>query len=156
MTATVRVLGAHCTPKAVYFAIVEQATIVANGPQKIEIPDGLQSGSSLSSLADELRRRLIETKASHAALLQAQSYEGGPKATVARVGAETLLRTMAAELGIEMELLNRATARTRLGIAKSGKLDALLTDLLPSPVGKYWADRRYAAFAALACEKEVL
>lgn len=154
MVDTVRALGAHCTPRAVYFAIAETGEIVASGPQKIEIPDGLRSPSNLTALARELRRRLAETDATHGALLVPQSYEGGPKAAVARVGAETLLRLTGSDLGLELELLNRSTARSRLGMNKSGSLDEHIAELLPTPVGKYWTEgRRYAAVAALACEK---
>jgi hypothetical protein len=154
MASTVRALGVHCTPKAIYFATAEAGEIVTRGPQKVEVPDGLRSGSSLTALVEELRRRLAETAATHGALLQPQSYEGGPKAVIARVGAETLLRATGADIGLNFELLNRSTARSRLGMNKSGPLDERIAELLPHPIGKYWAEgRRYAAVAALACEK---
>jgi hypothetical protein len=131
-------------------------SIAAEGPLKVEVPDGLAQGASLVSLAVELRRRLAETPVTHAALLMPQSYEGGPKAVVARVGAETILRLTASDLELEVELLNRATARSRLGIDRSGSLDERIAALFPDPVGKYRAEgRRYAAFAALACESAV-
>lgn len=153
MASTVRALGAHCTPKAVYFALAESGTIAANGPLKVEVPDGLKAGTSLAALAEELRRRLAEFSATHAALLMPQSYEGGPNAAVARLGAETLLRLTAADFGLEVELLHRSTARSRLGIDRSGSLDERIAALIPAAVGKYWAEgRRYAAFTALACE----
>ncbi len=154
MSGTVRALGVHCTPKALYFATAEQGEVTLNGPQKVEVPDGLRSGASLADLSRELRRRLTEIAATHAALLMPQSYEGGTNAAVSRLGAETLLRLTATDLGLEVDLLNRATARSRLGIARSGTLDERIADLIPNPVGKYWAEgRRYAAFAALACER---
>lgn len=154
MVNTVRALGAHCTPKAVYLATAEGGAITTTGPQKVEVPDGLKSGASLTALAEELRRRLAEIPATHAALLMPQSYEGGPNAAVSRLGAETLLRLTAADLGLEVELLNRSTARSRLGIDRSGSLDERIAALISNPVGKYWTEgRRYAVFAALACER---
>lgn len=154
MADTVRALGIHCTPKALYFATAERGEVTICGSQKVEVPNGLKSAANLTDLSQELRRRLAEIPATHAALLMPQSYEGGPNAAVGRLGAETLLRLAAAELGLEVELLNRATARSRLGIDRSGTLDERIAALIPTPVGKYWTEgRRYAAFAALACER---
>jgi hypothetical protein len=152
MAKTVRALGAHCTAKALYFAVAENGTIAAAGVQKVEVPDGLRAGASLAALAAELRCRLAEISATRAALLMPRSYRA-PNLAVARLGAETLLRLIAADHGLEVELLHRATARTRLGIGQTGSLDARIAVLFPTPVGEYWAEgRRYAAFAALACE----
>jgi hypothetical protein len=150
----IRALGVHCTPSAIYLALVEGGQVLETGPQKIGVPDGLRSASSLSTLAKELHRRLVETRATHGALLMPHSYESGAKATVSRVGAETLIRVTAGDVGVEMELLNRSTARSRLGIGQGGALDDRLRELLPQPVGNYWTEgRRYAAFAAMACEQ---
>lgn len=150
------VLGVHCSPKAVYFAVVSNGSVVATGPQRIEIPEGLRYGESILALVGELRRRLAEVHAGRGALLAPQSYDGGPKAISARAGAEALVRLTAAEMGLELEVLNRASARSRLGIDRAGALDDHIAVALPEPVGKYWSEgRRYAAFAALACERMV-
>ena len=152
MAKAVRALGAHCTAKALYFAVAENGTIAVGGVQKVEVPDGLKTGASLAALAAELRCRLVEIAATRAALLMPRSYRA-PNLAVARLGAETLLRLIAADRGLEVELLHRATARTRLGIGQTGSLDSRIATLFPTPVGDYWAEgRRYAAFAALACE----
>ena len=148
-----RSLGVHCTPKAAYLAVAEDGVIVATGPQKVEVPDGLRTGSSLAVLADELHRRLVEAGATEGAVLLPQAYDSGSKAAIARLGLETVLRLAANDLGLEIELLSRSTARSRLGIDRSGALDDRVKQLFPSAIGKYWAEgRRYAAFAALACE----
>jgi hypothetical protein len=153
MAKTVRALGAHCTAKALYFAVAEKGTIAAGGVQRIEVPDGLRTGASLAALAAELRCRLTEIRATRAALLMPRSYRA-PNLAVARLGTETLLRLIASDHGLEVELLHRATGRTRLGIGQTGSLDSRIATLFPAPVGDYWANgRRYAAFAALACEK---
>ena len=152
MTKSVRALSTHCTAKALYFAIAQHGTIAAGGVQKVEVPDGLRAGASLTALAAELRCRLAEMSVTHAALLMPRSYRA-PNLAVARLGAETLLRLIAADHGLDVELLHRATARTRLGIGQTGSLDTRIAALFPTPVGQYWADgRRYAAFATLACE----
>jgi hypothetical protein len=149
----VRALGAHCTPKYVFFALVEGGVVLKVGPERVEIPDGLKTAASLKVLSEDLHRRLVETGATHGALLQPMSYDSGVNPTVSRVGAETLLRWSAAEVGIEVELLNRATARSRMKIPRAGHLEDRIAELLPQPVGHYWEWRRYAAFAAFACEQ---
>jgi hypothetical protein len=148
-----RSLGVHCTPKAAYMAVAEDGVILATGPQKVDVPDGLRTGSSLAALNEELHRRLVEVGATDGAVLLPQTYDAGSKAAIARIGLETVLRLVANDLGLEIELLNRSTARSRLGIDRSGTLDDRVKQLFPSAIGKYWAEgRRYAAFAALACE----
>lgn len=151
-----RVLGVNCTPKAIYLATVENGQVLADGPQKVELPDGLRTGPALEALYEELRRRLPETGATRAAILEPQSYDSGLKATTARVAAETMLRWVGVEVGLTTELLNRATARSRLSLPRGGKLNEVVAAFLPTPAGKYWAEgRRLAAFAALACERSV-
>jgi hypothetical protein len=147
----VRTLGIHGTSKALYLALVERGQVLNLGPQKIEVPDGLRTSSSLDAFGEECRRRLREASAAAAGLLLPSSYTT-PTATLARISAETIFRYVAAELGIEVELLARPTARARLGWGAKGRLDDVLAEQLPSPTGKYWSERRYAALAALAAE----
>ena len=148
------VLGMQCSPKAVFLAIAEDGEILDLGPQRVLVPDGLKDTSSVLTLAAELRRRLAEVDVVRGALLAPQSYDGGPKAVASRAGAEAILRLTAAERGVDVEILNRSTARARLGISAAGKLEEHLVTLFPHPSGKYWNDgRKYAAFAALASEK---
>ncbi len=121
------------------------------------MPVGLKRGPNLDALRTELHHRLAEAAPAAAALLQPNGYDGGINASTARVGAETILRMTAHDLDVEVELLNHATARKRLGLGASGKLDDKLKELFPTAIGRYWADgRRLAAFAALACEKELV
>jgi hypothetical protein len=148
-----RVLGVQSTSKALYFALVEDGTVLDTPPQKIEMPGGLETGASLASLSTELHRQLALARASAAAILVPNEY-GAPSAAIARVGAETVLRLVADEMGLEVELLGRKRARSILGVGQKGQLDAVVKTVLPNSVGKYWSDgRRLAAFGALACEK---
>jgi hypothetical protein len=154
--AKVRALGVHCTPKGVFLAIVEAGAVLDEDPQRVVVPDGLQTGASLKALSDELHRRLVEARATHAVLLAPTSYDSRINPTVARVGAETLVRATAAALRLEVDLLHRATARSLLKVGQKGELEDVIRELIPKPVGRYWTDgRRFAAFAALACERKV-
>ncbi len=149
---TIRAMGVSGTPKALFFAVAEGGEILDVEPQRVEIPDGLRRSDSLRALADDLHRRLAQAAPAAVAVLLPQGYDGGQKATTARVGAETVLRLTAHDMGIDVDLLSRPTARTRLGLGPSGSLDDRLKKFLPTPVGRYWAQgRRLAAFAALAC-----
>jgi hypothetical protein len=75
------------------------------------------------------------------------------KGLTARVAAETTLRLVANNKGLEVELLSRRRARSVMGIGQKGTLADELKSSMPKAVGKYWNDRRFAAFAALAHEK---
>ncbi len=137
-----------------FFALVEDGVVLDVEPQKADVLGGLEHGASLRALSTELHRRLAEAAPHAAALLQPTSYEGGPKAIRARVGAETIFRLTAHAMSLDVELLPRATARKRMGLGASGQLDAKIRELIPVPVGNYWNDgRRLAAFCALACER---
>ncbi len=117
------------------------------------MPRGLESGASLASLSAELHRQLALAQASAASILVPNEY-GAANAAITRVGAETVLRLVANEMGLEVELLGRKRARSILGVGQKGQLDDLIRTVLPSSVGKYWSDgRRLAAFVALAHEK---
>lgn len=151
MTATNRVLGVHATPQAIYLSVVTGGEVRADCPPRITVADGLRSRASLAALLGDLRNRLAEARVDEGAVLVAQTYGPGAKATIARVGAETLLRSVATELGIEVGLLHRATARTLMGLPRAGSLDRHVEALLPVASGKYWGEGcRMAAFTALA------
>jgi hypothetical protein len=145
-----RTLGVHGTPSVLYLAVAEGGRVLDVMPQKIDVPGGLHRSSDLRAFSDECRRRLAEIHASSGAILLPQSYPAGTKGVVARVGAETVFRAEAISAGIEIELLARSTARSRLKHSQGGELTDLLAAVLPQAIGKYWNYRQYAAFAALA------
>lgn len=124
-------------------------------PYRIEIPGHLERTAHLAALRSELDRRMAEILANRIAILLPGSYDAGPTKAVARVAAETLLRMVAIEAGKDVELLARPRARKRVGLPSNGLLDQRLSELFPNPVGKYWAGRKYAALAAVACGKAV-
>jgi hypothetical protein len=110
-----RVLGVQSTPKALYFALIENGTVLDVSPQRVEMPGGLETGATLASLSAELHRQLALAQACAAAILVPNEY-GGPNAAIARVGAETVFRLVANEMGLEVELLGRKRARSILGV----------------------------------------
>lgn len=148
------VLGVISTPKALYFALVEDGAVLDTSPQKVEVPDHLQSPASLDALATEMRRQLAPIRVPSAAILVPNEYGGAVKATTARVGAETVFRMVMNVMGVQVDLLNRKRARSLMGLSQKGLLDDLVKELLPAAVGKYWSEgRRLAAFAAMAADK---
>ena len=82
-----------------------------------------------------------------------QTYKDSYARIAPRVTLETLVRLACVRAGIPVEMLHRASARSRLGVPRRGKLEDLVATVT-DPVGKYWnAGRSLAAAAALAEEK---
>lgn len=149
----VRTLGVHFASSALFLALVEKGVILDANPQKIDVPEHLSTTKSVVRFRDDVGRRLAECGAHRGAILQPSSYAGGISAETCRLGAETLLRLVAGDLEIDVILLNRNTARAKLGVPRAGDLAGLVAGAVGPPVGSHWTHRRYAAFAALARDK---
>jgi hypothetical protein len=83
-------------------------------------------------------------------LMPEQTYKDSYARIAPRVTLETLVRLACVRAGLPVEMLHRASARSRLGLPRKGRLE----DHIPKvaePIGKYWnAGRSLAAAAALA------
>jgi hypothetical protein len=133
-----------------YLALVEDGAVLDVEPQKIEIPDQLQSSSTLTSFRTEVDHQLALASPKAVAILLPNNYGGAAKPTTARLAAETVVRLAAHDRKVEVALLTRSKARSVMQLG-SGELENVLKAFLPTPVGKYWGvGRRHASLAALA------
>lgn len=62
-----------------------------------------------------------------------------------------MVRLSCAEASVPVEMLQRSSARARLGMDRRGSVESHIPEVIEEPVGKYWAEgRQLAAVAALA------
>lgn len=149
----VRALGVECKKQEVYLAFAEDGELVDEGPQRLQVPAVHEETLRLQSFLDDFRRLLAEKRPDIVRILQPESiYEAKYSELAPRAALETLIRLACSQAGVAVEVLHRATARSRTGFGK-GKLDVLISANV-EPVGRYWNQgRKYAAVAALAEEK---
>jgi hypothetical protein len=148
-----RALGVECKKQLVYLALAEDGEVVDAEPQRLQVPAVHEETARLREFLGDFGRVLAETKPDAVRVMQpeqiyeAQYAELAPKATL-----ETLVRLACDDAGIAVEVLHRATARSRV-FGTQGNMDKLIADNV-EPVGKYWnTGRKYAAVAALAEER---
>lgn len=140
-----RVLGMNCAPKVAYLAVIEDGTVDADAPERLQAPAGLETGEGLLECIREAKRILGQARAEQIALLL-------PEATAApspeRTELETLIRVAAAEEGTQVNLVSRPTVRSRLGLPRSGSLDAHIAAGAGMESGHYWKKGRALAVMA--------
>jgi hypothetical protein len=148
----VRVLGLSYKSTDGYLAVVEGGVVVAGLTERIQSISGLEAGEGLVEYVDTVRRVLREVSPARVGLLLPETWRGTYTQHLRRAELETMARLAAAMEEIPVDLLARATVRSRLGLPRSGSLENHV-DAAGEPVGAYWsAGRGIAALAALACE----
>ncbi|MHB8458410.1 MAG: hypothetical protein ACYDBS_12095 [Acidimicrobiales bacterium] len=150
-----RFLGVNCDPHAAFLAAVEDGAVVADLPERLKPPEGMELGDRLLEFIDEVRRALGKVGPSRIGLLQPESGKHQPpyRSVTARATIETLVRVAAAQEGVPVDLLARATVRALLDLPKKGTLDGHVEAGIGAPIGKYWTTGRgLAALAARAVE----
>jgi hypothetical protein len=151
-----RILGINCDPHAAFLAVVEGNVVVAGLPERLKPPEGMELGDRLLEFIDEVRRSVGEIGPSRIGLLQPESggqFQPTYGSIAARATIETLVRVAAAKERIPVDLVARATVRSRLKLPKTGKLDSHLEAGVGGAVGKYWTTGRgLAALVARAVE----
>jgi hypothetical protein len=151
-----RVLGVHCKSDTAYLAVVEDGTLIDDPHQRMTAPAAFESTERLVALMADVERLVTELGLDTVSLLQPPPPKPGtPKPSYSvvapRVAIETVVRVGAARAGADVVLLSRARVRSRLGIPQSGSFESRISEVIPTPVGKYWnAGRNLAAVAALA------
>lgn len=149
-----RVLGVSCSGADAYCCVLEgdtadTASVVLVGPEKVTPVAAGDPGDAVARSLSQWESAIRTTRPDVVAVLLP---EGGtltkrPHATWApRITAETLSLLAAGRLRVPVELLARATVRTRLDLDLTGKLESIVKDL--PPTGKHWKDRGLAFLAA--------
>lgn len=149
-----RSLGVECKKQEVYLALAEDGSLLDEDPQRLQVPAVHEETARLRSFLDDFGRVLTEARPDAVRILQPeQVYEARYTELAPKAALETLVRLACVTANVPVEVLHRATARSRTGLGSKGKLDDLIKKNI-EPVGKYWnAGRKYAAVAALSEEK---
>lgn len=153
IVSDVRVLGVNCTPHGAYLAVAEEGVILPGHPDQLKPPAGLEVGGRLLEFISDIRNVLAQIKPDRVGLLLAEPKERGGthQQHMPRLTIETLVRVAAAQEGLPVDLVQRATVRSKLGLSKTKSLDTHLPASGVKAVGKYWNQGRgLAALAAVA------
>lgn len=155
-----RVLGISCASDEAFLCVVDvdndgvtEAVLV--GPQKLAPVTGGDRGDATVRSLEQWESTVRLIKPDVVALLLP---EGGQQARrlhsqwAPRCEAETLAILAAGRLKVPVEVLPRATVRSRLGV--KGKLDDEVRQV--PAVGKYWAARGLAFLAGRATAANAL
>jgi hypothetical protein len=148
-----RALGVVCSKDEVLLAIASDGSLMHDGHEKLVTAAVLEETERLEAMQADIDRTLLEVRPDRVRILMPeQTYKDSYARIAPRVALETLVRLACVRAGIPVEMLHRASARSRLGVSRSGRLEDLLAGVT-EPVGKYWkAGRGLAAAAALAEE----
>lgn len=148
-----RGLGVVCTKEEVLLVVASDGSVVHNDHEKLMTAAVLEETERLQAMQADIERMLVEVRPDQVRILMPeQTYKDSYARLAPRVTLETLVRLACVRAGIPVEMLNRTSARSRLGVSRKGKLEDLMS-AVTEPVGKYWkAGRSLAAAAALAEE----
>lgn len=147
-----RVLGVTCSGPTAYFSLLDDGQLIETPPLRLALPEA-EASERLLTFVQDLSRSLKELGVDAVALLRAERQApGGPvnaSALEHRTIIETLVRLAAVTAGISIHVVDRATARSRLDLARQGNLNTMLATAVPGTTGKYWGvGRGLAAIAA--------
>jgi hypothetical protein len=151
--SAMRVLGVNCTSTAAYFAVADRNVLASDMPERLKPSIGMESGMRLLEFKSEVSNVLGKATPDRVMLLLAEPKEKGGthQQHAPRIAMETLIRVAAAEEDLPLDLLQRATVRSRLALPKTGSLLDALNKADIEAVGQYWTTGRgLAALAALA------
>jgi hypothetical protein len=151
----VKVLGVTCSPKNAHLALVADGAVVDAPVERIDVATLHEASEELKAMLDEVGRALAQTQPDLVVVLLPEQarFQRPYTELAARATLETLFRLAAVNAGIDVEVLARATVRSRLKLPRKGDLSSHVTEVFPKPVGRYWAaGRDVAALAARAGE----
>ncbi len=132
----VRVLGFNCGSREAYLAADDDGEIVDGLTERLQPPVGLEAGEALTEFIDSVRRVLREVKPDRIEILLPETWSAAYRQHLDRA---------------TLEMLAHATARARLRLPRTGRLDSHVISAAGAAVGRYWAaGRGLAALAAKA------
>lgn len=148
-----RALGVACFRDEIMLAVASNGALIADGHEKLTTAAVLEETERLRVMQTDIERMLAEVRPDRVRILMPeQTYKDSYVRIAPRVTFETLMRLACVGTHVPVEMLHRASARSRLGVPRKGRLE----DHIPAvaePVGRYWnAGRNLAAAAALAEE----
>jgi hypothetical protein len=131
--------------------VASDGALVADGHEKLTTAAVLEETERLTAMQTDIERMLAEVRPDRIRILMPeQTYNDSYARIAPRVTLETLMRLACVRAGLPVEMLHRASARSRLGVPRKGRLEDHMPQVT-EPVGKYWkAGRSLAAAAALA------
>lgn len=149
-----RVLGVHCSGAIAFFSLLEDGQLIEKPPLRMVLPEA-EASERLVTFVQDLARSLKEMRVDAVAVLRAEGQAPGrpvnASALELRTIIETLVRLAAVTAGVSIQVIDRATARSRLGLSRRGNLDTMFAEAAPGLTGKYWRlGRGLAAVAARA------
>ena len=144
----------HCSGGTAFFSLLDDEQLIESPPLRLSLPPG-ESSERLRTFVQDLVRSFRDTQIGCVALLRAEGQPPGRPVNAAslerRTVIETLVRLAGVDAGVPVHQVERVTARTRLSLARTGRLDALVGSALPGMRGQYWSQGRgLAALAARA------
>lgn len=148
-----RVLGVACAKEDVFIAVVSNGAVVADEHEKLSTAMVLEASERLQAMHDDVVRMLTEVRPDQVRILMPeQTYKDSYTRIAPRAALETVVRLACVRAGIPVEMLHRASARSRLDLPRRGKLEDHMADVT-EPVGKYWNGGRCLAAAAALAEE---
>jgi hypothetical protein len=146
-----KALGIVCAKDVVLLAVAKDGRVVSDSHEKLDAAQVLEETERLQAMQDDVGRVLAEVwPAAVRILMPEPTYKDSYARIAARSALETVVRLACLRHGIAVEMLDRRSARSRLGIARKGRLEDHVPEIV-EPIGKYWsAGRNLAALAALA------
>lgn len=133
-------------------AVAEDGEVVHSSCEKLSGSGLLEASDRLEAVRRDVVRVLEELAPDEVRILMPeQRYEASYPQMAPRVALETVVRLACNAADVPVEMLNRASARSRVGVPRTGRLEDHVPKVVPEPVGKYWnAGRSLAAIAAVA------
>lgn len=145
-------LGVECRKDRVLLAVARDGALVDGYAERLDTPSMMEQAERLQGILDAAMRVLAEVRPDVIRILMPeQTYSASYARIAPRVAVETLICLAAYKTSVRVERLARATARSRLGMPRTGRFQDHIAVAVGAPVGKYWNDgRSFAAAAALA------
>src|SRR4051812_26229969 len=119
----VQTLGVWCKAEHVMLALARNGELVEidADDERLDSPALLEDTEALVGVMDAVGRVLLASRPDIVrVLLPEPTYRGSYASLAPRAGLETVVRLAAIKAKIDVELLDRRTARSRLGLPRRG------------------------------------
>ncbi len=148
-----RILGATCTNKAAFFALMEDESYVDDDLRRIGVADILDEGERLLELHQRVRVELQRLHSDAVAIVGSISKPRSYRIAAERAAIETVIRIAAAELDMPCGIIPPPTIQKRLGLRRVGSFNKLARGFFDNEHGPHWAERCEAAAVAVAWQR---
>jgi hypothetical protein len=148
------VLGVTCSNRSALFSVVDSGKVIDSPVDRIEVASLHEASEELQATLEEIGRAVAQIRPQRVVLLlpEQSRFKVTYGQVAPRVALETLVRLACVRAGIPVEVLPRASVRSRLGLPRSGDLSSHVPGTIARS-GPYWGQGRdVAALAALSGE----